>query len=103
MTKKAFDKIAAGLEAAIDFAEGHADPASYRVHAPAVDVGSLRMRLGLSLREFAARYGFEEDEVRAWEQATLHPEGAARAYLLVIARETEAVDRALDLPTKSAA
>jgi putative transcriptional regulator len=48
MSKKAFDKIAAGLKDAIAIARGTADRASYRVHVPAdVDVGRIRRKLKL--------------------------------------------------------
>jgi hypothetical protein len=43
MAKKAFDKIMAGLEDAKAIAEGTADPAGSRVHAPGrVDSGIIR-------------------------------------------------------------
>jgi hypothetical protein len=35
MSRKAFEKIAAGLTEALAIAKGEADPATYRVHAPA--------------------------------------------------------------------
>ena len=97
MTKRAFDKIAAGLRDAIAIAKGEADPSTYRVHVPSdVDVKSLRRRLGLSQEEFAQRYGFTCARVRDWEQGRSKPDGAVRAYLIVIDREPEAVARALN-------
>lgn len=97
MTKRAFDKIAAGLRDAIAIAKGEADPSTYRVHVPSgVDVKSLRRRLGLSQQEFAHRYGFTCARVRDWEQGRSKPDGAVRAYLIVIDREPEAVARALN-------
>jgi putative transcriptional regulator len=97
MTKRAFDKIAAGLCDAIAIAKGEADPSTYRVHVPSdVDVKSLRRRLGLSQEEFAQRYSFTCARVRDWEQGRSKPDGAVRAYLIVIDREPEAVARALN-------
>ena len=49
MSRRAFDKIKAGLEDAIAIARGEADPATYRVHVPAeVDVKAIRRKLGMS-------------------------------------------------------
>ena len=62
---------------------------------PQVDVMSIRKRLGLSQTGFAQRFGFSPRAVQDWEQGRRKPESAARAYLLVIAREPKAVDRAL--------
>jgi putative transcriptional regulator len=77
-------------------ARGEADPASYRIHVPAeIDVRRLRRKLGLSQNEFAQRYGFTPARIRDWEQGRSHPDGAVRAYLLVIQRDPNAVERAL--------
>jgi putative transcriptional regulator len=96
MSKRAFDKIRAGLEDAIAIARGEADPASYRVHVPAaIDVKAIRQKLGMSQAQFAASFGFGLAAVQNWEQGRRRPEGAARAFLTVIDREPEAVRRAL--------
>lgn len=92
----AFDKIAAGLNDAIAFAKGEGDPTTYVVHVPpSIDVEAIRKRRGLTQPAFANRYGFSVGAVRDWEQRRKTPEGPSRAYLLVIDREPEAVDRAL--------
>jgi putative transcriptional regulator len=94
MAKTAFGKIKAGLEDAIAFAEG--DATRGRIHVPAeIDVRSIRRSLGLNQAEFAARYGFGLARLRDWEQGRSRPDGAVRAYLLVIQRDHRAVDRAL--------
>ena len=96
MSKTAFEKIAEGLEDAIDFVEGRADPSAYRVHVPHdLDVNSIRLAKRMTQVEFAARYGFNIARVRDWEQRRSRPDSAARAYLTVIEREPEAVDSAL--------
>ena len=65
-------------------------------HVPEeVDVRAIRDKLGLSQEAFALRFGFSVAAVRDWEQGRRHPEAAARVLLLVIAREPEAVRRAL--------
>ena len=104
MSKKAYDKIAAGLKDAIAIARGEADRASYRVHVPSdVDVGRIRRRLKLSQSEFAARFGIAPGTLRDWEQKRKRPEGPARVLLMVIDREPAAVERAVRASTRRAA
>ena len=77
-------------------ARGEADPATYRVHVPAdIDVRTIRRRLKLTQAEFARRFGIPPGTLRDWEQGRRHPEGPARAFLLVIQHEPKAVERAL--------
>ena len=95
MTKVA-DSIRRGLEQAVAYVEGTADPQAFRVHVPAmIDVKAIRSKLGLTQEQFAARFGFSINTLRHWEQGLRQPEGPARAYLLVIDREPEAVEKAL--------
>lgn len=87
-------RIMAGLEEALEIAEGRATAA--RVFVPEdVDVRAIRNRLGLSQDAFAARFGFKASTVRDWEQRRRRPEASARVLLRVIEREPEAVERAL--------
>jgi putative transcriptional regulator len=88
--------ILRGFEEAIAFAEGTADMSLYRVHIPAeIDVRAIRGRLGLTQQEFAVRFGFSVNTLRHWEQGRRVPEGPTRAYLMVIDREPQAVQKAL--------
>jgi putative transcriptional regulator len=81
---------------ALAFANGTANPEEYRIHVPAeIDVKALRHRMRLTQLEFSARYGFNVARLRDWEQNRSSPDSAARAYLKVIEREPEAVERAL--------
>ena len=85
-----------GLEQALAFAAGTAEEGTYVVHIPAeIDVKAIRGRMGLTQREFAIRFGFNINTLRHWEQGRRVPEGPTRAYLMVIGREPEAVQRAL--------
>ena len=94
--KRLFDDIAKRLSEAIAIAKGEADPSTYRVHVPAkVDVKAIRKKVGLTQLEFAAQYGLNPARVRDWEQGRSQPDGAVRAYLLVIDRDPEAVKKAL--------
>ncbi|MEX2127265.1 MAG: helix-turn-helix domain-containing protein [Xanthobacteraceae bacterium] len=77
-------------------ARGEADPASYRIYVPAeIDVKRMRRRLRLSQSEFAKRFGFTPARIRDWEQGRSRPDGAVRAYLMVIERDPRAVEKAL--------
>jgi putative transcriptional regulator len=88
--------ILRGLEQALAFIEGTADESQYVVHIPAeIDVKRIRGRLGLTQQEFATRFGFNITTLRHWEQGRRVPDGTARAYLLVIDREPQAVQKAL--------
>ena len=68
----------------------------YEVVIPrAVDVARLRARLGLSQAGFARAFGFDVSSVQEWEHRRRRPDRTARILLAVIAREPEAVIRAL--------
>lgn len=61
----------------------------------AIDVAALRLKLGLSQDEFAARFGLSPKVVRNWEQGRNKPDGPAQVLLSVIAKRADAVDEAL--------
>jgi len=60
-----------------------------------VDVKALRKRLKCSQSVFSRCFGFAIDAVQEWEQHRRTPDRTARILLTVIAREPEAVIRAL--------
>ena len=96
MSKKAFNKIMAGLDSAKAYLDGTADKRLYRVHVPEkIDVRKIRARLGLSQEAFAETYGFAVSAVRDWEQGRRKPERSARILLKIVEKEPEAVTRAL--------
>jgi putative transcriptional regulator len=62
----------------------------------------IRRALGLSQEDFATRYHIPIGTLRDWEQGRVEPDQAARAYLTVIAREPDAVHKALNsVPTRA--
>lgn len=84
---------------AVTIARGEANPSTYRAYVPEeVDVRAIRTQLGLTQDEFSRRFGFALSALRDWEQKRRQPDTAARAYLQVISREPEAVERGLGLP-----
>ena len=60
----------------------------------------IRRALGISQEDFAARYQIPIGTLRDWEQGRVTPDQAARAYLTVIARNPEAVNKALNPPQR---
>jgi putative transcriptional regulator len=83
-----------------DSATDHVDFGSARVEdqsgvlAP-LDVADIRTRTGLSQDRFARAFHISPHTLRNWEQGRRVPEGPARALLLAIKRDPEAVMRAL--------
>jgi putative transcriptional regulator len=59
-------------------------------------VRALRMKLNLTQEEFAARFHLPLGTVRDWEQGAHRPDKAAQVLLTVIARDPDAVSRALE-------
>lgn len=90
--KKAFDKIAAGIEDAVAFAEG--DESRARIVKP-VDVKALRQRIGKTQGEFSKDFKLPLGTVRDWEQHRREPETASKVYLSMIEADPEGVKRIL--------
>jgi putative transcriptional regulator len=55
----------------------------------------VRRALGLSQADFSTRFHIPIATLRDWEQGRKAPDAAARAYLVVIGRDPEAVRKAL--------
>ena len=55
----------------------------------------IRRALDLSQEEFAERFRIPLGTLRDWEQGRKDPDAAARAYLVVIGRNPDAVSEAL--------
>lgn len=70
------------------------DAQLHRMKRPNAKV--VRQALGLSQEEFAGRFRIPIGTLRDWEQGRVEPDQAARAYLLVIARNPKAVRKALE-------
>lgn len=89
-------RLVAGLNEALAHARGDIELPSYTVTVPErVDVAKLRRRLGLSQAAFARAFGLDVTALHAWEQGRRRPDRAARILLAVIAKEPQAVLRAL--------
>ena len=76
---------------ALAFAAGKEDQ-----HVPDdIDVKAIRERISLTQAEFAKLFGLSKRTLEHWEHGRRVPSGPARAFLTVIAREPDAVRRAL--------
>jgi len=91
-----------GLDEAVAHLRGE-PTAELRVRSVAIipseiDVAAIRTKIGMKRKPFAECFGFSLSTLTKWERHERHPDGAARALLLVIDREPEAVLRALQNP-----
>ena len=59
----------------------------------------IRRALELTQEEFSSRYHIPLGTLRDWEQGRAEPDQPARAYLMVIARDPEHVNRTLNPQT----
>ena len=59
----------------------------------------IHRALDLTQKEFAVRYHISPGTLRDWEQDQAEPDQATHAYLMVIARDPEGVQHALQPPS----
>ncbi len=90
----AFSSIKQGLEEALEFSKGNASKAVIHDFT-AVDVKDLRAKVGMSQNEFASAFGISVATLRHWERGDRTPQGPALVLLNVVAKEPQAVLRAL--------
>ncbi|MDO8342359.1 MAG: NadS family protein [Cellvibrio sp.] len=90
----AFSSIKQGLEEALEFSKGNASKAVIHEFT-AVDVKDLRAKIGMSQNEFASAFGISVATLRHWERGDRTPQGPALVLLNVVAKEPQAVLRAL--------
>jgi putative transcriptional regulator len=88
--KSAFDKIAAGLDDAIAYANG--EPGRGKVAAP-IDVAAIRKRTGKTQDQFARAYHLPLGTVRDWEQCRSQPDAPARVLLSLISAEPDTIEQ----------
>ena len=70
-------------------------PADFKRMQRTPQVKIIRRALGLTQEEFARRFHIPLGTLRDWEQGAVTPDQSARAYLTVIARNPDAVRKAL--------
>lgn len=91
------ESLLRGAAEALNYAKGQDIAAkTHKVKIPQqIDVRALRNKLHMTRNEFADNFGFSIRTLEKWEQGIRQPEGAARAYLTVIARNPKVVEAAL--------
>jgi len=89
-----FDSIKQGLTEAFEYSEGRCPKAVIHQFS-AVDVKSIRSNLDMSQTEFAAAFGISVSTLRHWERGDRVPRGPALVLLNVVAKEPQAVLKAL--------
>lgn len=88
--------LIASAREALAHVRGEIDLPAYEIRLPSeVEVARIRRRLGMSQAAFARAFGLDVTAIHAWEQGRRRPDRAARILLAVIAKEPEAVRRAL--------
>ena len=92
---EAFNSIQRALTEAIDFTQGKPTEAVVHEFTP-VDVKTVRAKVGMTQAEFAAAFGISLGTLRHWERGDRTPRGPALVLLNVVAKEPEAVLRALN-------
>ena len=65
-----------------------------------MDVAEVREGTGLSVEEFARRFGLTPASVRNWEAGASEPYGVAKILLAIIASHPEVVDEVLQAPSR---
>ena len=91
---KTFESISRGLNEAVAHAKGK-KIAVKTYKSESVDVSALRLRMGMTQEQFAARFGFSVATLRHWERGDRTPQGAALVLLNVIKRAPDVVTAAL--------
>jgi len=91
MSKKAFDKIMAGLKDAIADARGEPGHVVRTTTIAPVDVKSVRDKTGLSQEDFARTFGLSLATYRKWEQGQRAPTAASLLLLHVIDQHPKTV------------
>jgi putative transcriptional regulator len=91
---EAFQSIKQGLTEAIEFAQGQTNGAVVHEFTP-LDIKAVRAKVGMTQIEFATTFGISLGTLRHWERGDRKPQGPALVLLNVVAKEPEAVLRAL--------
>ena len=89
-------EILQGAQEALAFL--HGDKSKGRAHMiinSKIDVKTIRKNTGLTQEKFAEAYGLSLSTLKKWEAGIRAPEGAAKAYLTVIAQHPNVAREAL--------
>ncbi len=89
--------ILKGAEEALQYINGQQkNVISHQIKIPYnIDVVTIRKNLHMSRKKFSEEFGFSIRTLEKWERGERLPEGPARAYLMVIKNNPNAVIDAL--------
>ncbi len=90
----AFESIQQGLKEAIEFSQGESKGTTVHKFSP-VDVKALRNNVAMTQAEIASTFGISLGTLRHWERGDRTPRGSALVLLNVLAKDLQAVIRAL--------
>ena len=91
-----FESMERAMLEAIEFAEGK-DIGARVHHFEPLDVKEIRQNVEMTQEEFAQTFGFSVRTLRYWERGERTPTGTALVLLNVMAKEPQAVLRALSI------
>lgn len=91
---ESFKSIKKGLEEALDFSKDKKTKAVVHEFTP-IDVKNIRTKIGMTQIEFASKFGISVSTLRHWERGDRKPQGPALVLLNVVAKEPQAVLKAL--------
>ncbi len=89
-----FESIKQGMTEAVQYSEGKCSKAVVHKFSP-LDVKKIRLSLDMSQTEFASSFGISVSTLRHWERGDREPQGPALVLLNVVAKEPQAVLKAL--------
>lgn len=91
---RSYESIKQGLDEAVAYAKGEKVKAIVHKFS-GVDVKKVRSSVGLSQNEFASAFGISVSTLRHWERGDRTPQGPALVLLNVVAKDPDAVLKAL--------
>lgn len=91
--KSAYDKIAAGLNDAIAYANGDTTRGRVAVPSKGLDVAAIRKQTGKTQDQFARAFRLPIGTVRDWEQSRSQPDAPARVLLSLIQAEPDTIEQ----------
>lgn len=94
MNDQDFANLVESIKQAGEIKKGGREPGRKFEFTP-LDIKAIRHKLNKSQSEFALMIGVSVTTLQNWEQGRRHPEGPARALLMVASKNPEAVQEAL--------
>jgi putative transcriptional regulator len=93
MAKRAFEKMMAGMDDAIAYANGDVSRGKMAVPSKGLDVASIRKQTGKTQDQFARAFRLPIGTVRDWEQCRSQPDAPARVLLSLIQAEPDMIEQ----------